>query len=242
MRLYLLIVLFCFSVQVTIAQKAAPLRVTENSIVKDSLGQVYPFSLWSKMMQSGLYSLKPENPSDASTAFFIYRMSDAEITRMKAMQAKMESEAPKPMESNFFTTGSSISSFRTTDINGRKYNLKELRGKVVVLNFWFINCPPCRKEIPELNKIVADYQQNKDVVFLAIALDDKTALKEFLQELPFDYNIVDEGRFIAQQYRITSYPTHVVVDKEGKVSFHTTGLGMGTIKWLRSSIAAALQQ
>lgn len=242
MHRYILLLLCCCMIQLSIAQKPAPLRITEASIVKDSTGQVYPYSVWSALMQSGLYSLKPEDPGNAATAFVIYRMSDEELAKMRARQAKMEAEAPKPKESLFFATGKPISNFKTTDMYGNKYNLKDLRGKVVVLNFWFVNCPPCKKEIPELNKIVAEYQQNKDVVFLAIALDDKAALQEFLQNLPFNYNIIDSGLFIAQQYRITSYPTHVVVDKEGKVSFHTTGLGMGTIKWLRSSIQEALQQ
>lgn len=240
-RILVLMAVCCF-VQMSIAQKPVSLRITESSVVKDSSGQVYPYSVWSALMQSGLYGLKPENPSNASTAFFIYRMSEEEIAKAKARQAKMEAEAPKPKESAFFTTGKPISNFKTTDMFGNRYNLKELRGKVIVLNFWFVNCPPCKKEIPELNKIVAEYQQQKDVVFLAIALDDKLALEEFLKNLPFQYNIIDNGLFIAQQYRITSYPTHVVVDKEGKVKFHTTGLGIGTIKWLRTIIQEALQQ
>lgn len=239
---YILLMAVCCFVQLAIAQKPASFRLTETTVVKDSSGQVYPYSVWSALMQSGLYSLKPEDPTNASTAFFIRRMSEDEIAKSKARQAKMEAEAPKPRESAFFATGKPISNFKTTDMYGNKYNLKELRGKVVVLNFWFVNCPPCKKEIPELNKIVAEYQQQKDVVFLAIALDDKAALEEFLKNLPFQYNIIDSGMFIAQQYRITSYPTHVVVDKEGIVKFHTTGLGLGTIKWLRSSIQEALQQ
>jgi thiol-disulfide isomerase/thioredoxin len=149
---------------------------------------------------------------------------------------------PKPMDSKFFRTGQTISSFKEKDINGVKYNLKELQGKIVVLNFWFINCPPCRQEIPHLNDMVESYKDNKDVVFIAVALDEKYDLEQFLKTMPYNYNIIDKGRYIAQQYGINAYPTHVILDKQGKVIFHTSGFGMGTVSWLKKSIEAGLNE
>jgi thiol-disulfide isomerase/thioredoxin len=104
-----------------------------------------------------------------------------------------------------------------------KFNQKDLVGKVVVLNFWFINCPPCRREMPELNELVEHYKAEKDVVFLAVALDMRYAIQEFLKTSPFNYNIIDNGRFIAGKYGINLFPTHVVVDRQGKILFHTSG-------------------
>ena len=125
-------------------------------------------------------------------------------------------------------------------MHGTKYQLKQLIGKVVVLNFWFINCPPCRQEIPDLNDMVDSYKDNKDVVFIAIALDQRYDLEQFLKTSPYHYNIIDNGRYIASQYGVTLYPTHVVIDRTGKVLFHTSGLSGGTIPWLKKSIASAL--
>src|SRR3569833_1260720 len=122
---------------------------------------------------------------------------------------------PKPRESAFFKTGEKITTFKTKDINGNKIDLKALEGKIVVLNFWFIGCAPCRMEIPDLNKLVDSFKTNDKIVFIAVALDDKTSLKGFLEKTPFNYDIVDGGRFITDKYGVRSYPTHVIIDTKG---------------------------
>ena len=58
--------------------------------------------------------------------------------------------------------------------------------------------------------------------------------------MPFEYGIVDGGSYVASQYGINLFPTHVVVDKEGKIIFHTSGYGMGTVPWLKKVIQDAL--
>jgi len=110
------------------------------------------------------------------------------------------------------------------------------------MNFWFINCQPCRMEIPELNALVDSFKNNSKVVFIAVGLDNKSSIMDFLKSFPFNYSIIDNGRFIADQYRIKSYPTHVVVDTERKVYFHTSGLGATTIYWIRKSIEELLKK
>lgn len=201
--------------------------------VTDSSGSVISTDVVRQLLASGKYVIAWKVPLESGV---LVRLTDAQI---KLRQEKL----PKPPDSKYFKTGAKIQSFSEKDMGGEKFNLKDLAaaGKVVVLNFWFVNCPPCRMEIPQLNEMVASYQSNKDLVFIAIALDDKYALEKFLKYLPFDYHIIDNGRYIASQYGVTSYPTHVVLNKEGKVLFHTSGLGSGTVTWLRKSIDAALE-
>lgn len=147
---------------------------------------------------------------------------------------------PKPDESKSFRTGVKFATFNEMDINGNKYKSKELKGNVIVINFWFINCPPCRMEIPELNEMVASFKEHKDVIFIGIALDQKYELQEFLKTFPFDYNIIDNGRNLAASYRVNSFPTHVVIDRDGKIKFHTAGLAKNTVYWIKKSIDEAL--
>jgi peroxiredoxin len=159
----------------------------------------------------------------------------------KQQTDRME-KMPKPRESAFFKTGEKIAAFKTKDINGNKIDLKALEGKIVVLNFWFIGCSPCRMEIPDLNKLVDSFKANDKIVFIAIALDDKSSLKDFLRKLSFSYDIIDGGRFIADKYGVRSYPTHVIIDTEGKVYFHTTGLSTNTVYWLNRTIKELLSK
>jgi len=143
---------------------------------------------------------------------------------------------PKPLPSNFFKTGEQFKNFASKDTGENNINTSDFAGKIMVLNFWFIDCPPCRSEIPSLNNLSASYKNDSSVVFIAIALDSKSRIKNFLQNNPFGYKMVYNGRAIASQYGIALYPTSVVVDQKGKISFHTTGLANNTIPWIRKTI------
>jgi thiol-disulfide isomerase/thioredoxin len=207
--------------------------VTEKSVVKDTSGKVYPYQTWEALYLKGTYDLKPENPNDQNTAFFLIPLAGKEL------EARWE-RMPKPKESNFFTTGKELSLFDAKDLDGNPVNLKNTKGKIVVLNFWFINCGPCRREIPDLNELVDSFKANEKVLFVGIPLDSKEALKSFLEKVPFKYTIIDEGRTIAGGYGVRLFPTHVIVDPEGKVYFHSSGLAMNTIYWLKKSIRELL--
>jgi hypothetical protein len=73
-----------------------------------------------------------------------------------------------------------------------------------------------------------------------VALDSKNDLEKFLKQFPFNYTIVDNGRWIADKYGIRFYPTHVIIDTEGKVYFHTSGLAPNTVYWIKKSIEELL--
>ena len=230
LKKYSLLLFICFiPFEITFAQNKP--QLTETSVVKDTLGNIVPFTLWSKLLPSGRYEVKPEKTKNDEFIFIISRLTDDEYERRL-------SNSQMPEKSKYFNTGSNFRHFRTKDIEGNKIDTKDLLGKTLVLNFWFINCPPCQMEIPELDKLAASYKNDSSVVFIAIALDQKSELKEFLKIHSFGYNIVDDGRIIANQYRINSYPTNVIVDPEGKVYFHTSGLASNTVYWLKKSIEA----
>ncbi|WP_299227772.1 TlpA disulfide reductase family protein [uncultured Psychroserpens sp.] len=106
-----------------------------------------------------------------------------------------------------------------TDFYDLKGNLINVNNKIVVLNFWFVNCRPCIKEMPQLNNLVEKYK-DKDVVFIAPALDKKVKLVEFLNNTSFKYSIVPSmGDYIRQTLEIQSFPANMVLDKNGKVKF-----------------------
>jgi thiol-disulfide isomerase/thioredoxin len=227
--------LFLFLLLASLAGAAQGVRVTEASIVRDSAGTVYPAAVWQSLLMKGTHTLRAENPKDPSTAFILTTLSEKERT---AMIERMR----KPRESAFFRTGEALPLFNTRDLEGKKLSLKDAKGKVIVLNFWFINCPPCRREIPELNALVDSFRHRNDVIFAAIALDNRNALWSFLETTPFHYQIIDEGKYLADRYRVTSYPTHVIIDQEGKVYFHTSGLASNTVHWIKKSIQELLDK
>jgi peroxiredoxin len=117
--------------------------------------------------------------------------------------------------------------FEVTSLNGKSFKLEELKGKYVVLNFWFIGCIPCVKEIPQLNKLVSAYGK-RNFVFLAFTLDNKYELEDFLKKKPFTYNIIPKGLPVALKYTRPGsdqvvFPTHVVINPKGEIEFRSEG-------------------
>src|ERR1051325_461501 len=133
-------------------------------------------------------------------------------------------------------------SFSVTALDGRQFDLSSLRGKIVVLNFWSISCPPCLDEIPKLNKLVEEFG-GKDVVFIAPTWDGVDALRPFLKELPFKYHVVPNASDLVidtygQGGRQVALPMHYVIDREGRIDLKMEG--SLRIEKLREGIARLL--
>ena len=218
--------------QNTISWNNKEYEVTKTSIIKDSTGKTYDYTACMVALNSGEYELKPINLNSSNDGFLLLHLSKEE-------QVKRLTESQRPPESTDFTTGKKFSSFDATDIEGNKVKTEDLKGKVLVINFWFISCYPCRFERPYLNQLVNEYKSDKDVVFIAVSLDPKAKLEEFLKTNPFNYTIIPDGNKIVKKIPLTSYPTHVIVNKEGKVVFHTVGYNAVTGYWMRKIIEEA---
>ena len=133
--------------------------------------------------------------------------------------------------------------FVATALSGETYKLSDLKGKIVVLNFWSIKCPACEYETPDLNRIVDEYK-NKDVVFLAFAHDAQPKVQRFLQSNPFKYEVFPAslqqmmtiyGRPIGNGFFDLPFPLHVVINKQGIVEVNE--LGTKGVKAVRRKLA-----
>lgn len=159
--------------------------------------------------------------------------TEAEKKQMQSAQAQMSQANSK--------TGTEAPDFSVTDIKKNKYSLKDLKGKIVVINFWFRQCKPCVMEIPELNKLVKEYA-DKEVIFLGFSLDDAYQAEKFLEKTPFAYQIVPNCQVVANDYGVSSYPTHIIIDQNGKIAFETSGLSANTVENVKQTIDQLLTQ
>ena len=126
--------------------------------------------------------------------------------------------------------------FKAIALDGMPIDSSRLRGKVIVANFWFTGCGPCKAEIPDLNKLASEFQ-GKDVVFLAFTPDDDQVLRRFLQDHPFRYTIVPDLGKIASAFGVESYPSHLIVNADGKIESMLVGAGERRADELRTVIA-----
>ncbi len=114
-----------------------------------------------------------------------------------------------------------------------------LKGKVVVLNFWYTTCGPCIAEIPLLNELVAAYS-GKNVVFLAAAWNNQEQLAKFFQKYPFRYQqaaSIDPTRIFNP---MPGWPIHIVFDGNGIIRFAVLGKQPGIEKKIADIIDASL--
>ncbi|MDB5150922.1 MAG: TlpA family protein disulfide reductase [Mucilaginibacter sp.] len=112
--------------------------------------------------------------------------------------------------------------FTLTDLKGKSWSLAALKGKTVVLNFWFTTCMPCIDEMPKLNTVKSKYA-SQNVVFLALGLDDSAAIKSFLKNHAFEYALFPKTQSVGKEYHVANYPTSIVIDPKGIIRFLQIG-------------------
>ncbi len=138
--------------------------------------------------------------------------------------------------------GKSAPGFLVTDVNGNALDLNAMKGKIVVLNFWFIHCFGCVQEMPVLNQMMQEFK-DKDIVFIGLTFDKVQDTKAFLQQTKFDYQVVAAAQNIFDKYSIKPCPTNIVIDKNGQIVFAESGYypqENGTRKKLKEAIEVSL--
>jgi peroxiredoxin len=107
--------------------------------------------------------------------------------------------------------------FTLTDLHGKNWTLKELRGKVVLVNFWATWCPPCRKEMPDLDSLYKKFRE-QGLVILAISDEDAGKVNPFIEERNISYPILlDPGRKVNESFAVEGIPKSFVYDRDGKL-------------------------
>lgn len=114
--------------------------------------------------------------------------------------------------------------FELNTLMGESVKLSELRGKIVLINFWATWCEPCKVEMPFFEKL---YQEpGSELEILAVNFDESPqVVSQFIDELGLNFPILlDPGGIVQNLYRVRGYPTTFVIDKTGVVQFHHIGL------------------
>jgi peroxiredoxin len=114
--------------------------------------------------------------------------------------------------------GQSAPEIALKDMSGKAVKLSDLKGKVVLVDFWASWCGPCRESFPALEKLSKSYK-DKGFVVLGINIDnDVAAAQKFLKEVPVSFSVAnDAGKQVAKSYAPPTMPSSYLIDKSGKV-------------------------
>ena len=157
----------------------------------------------------------PDKPGQPAMAYLylaqLIRYEHATVAldnpQLKAAFGKLEDNDKKRMEANF----------TLKDLAGKTWTLKDLRGSVVLVNFWATWRPPCRKEMPDLDALYRRFQK-KGLVILSISDEDAGKVRSYLADKGYSYPILlDPGRKVNEVFSIDGIPKSFVYDREGKL-------------------------
>lgn len=140
--------------------------------------------------------------------------------------------------------GDKAPDFVCTTIDGKTIDTKEMRGKVIMINFFATWCPPCKKELPVLQKNVAEkYAGNKNFVLVVLGREhNMDEMNKYAEEtglkLPF---APDVERKIYSLYANVTIPRNVIIDKKGNISYQAIGYSEEEFKKIEDHLAGLLK-
>ena len=116
--------------------------------------------------------------------------------------------------------------FALPDIDGENHALSDYRGRVVMLNFWATWCPPCRREMPSMQRLYDKYRERGLVVVAVNQWEDPDLVFEFTGRLSVDPTfpiLFDRESRVAEDYGVKGLPTTFLIDKDGQIRFRAIG-------------------
>ncbi len=134
--------------------------------------------------------------------------------------------------------------FTLKSLDGKTYRLSELRGKVVVLNFWATWCPDCIEEMPSLQKAYTRFK-NDGLVVLGVSIDrKKEKVAQFVKRLKITYPILldTSGDVFIKKYTVIGLPSTFIIDRNGVISERIIGRYDFTSKVFQEKIQRLLKR
>ena len=166
-----------------------------------------------------LSQLDEDKDVDLINATLIHLESTSESAKQIVADYRKKKAEEKEMRERM-RDGNPAPEFTFQNEKGKTINIKKLKGKIIVLDFWASWCGPCRKEIPNVKKVYAEYK-DKGIQFLSVSIDAKKeawtkALKE--EQMPWMQGWTpDAGKSVMNTYQFGGIPFIILIDKEGNI-------------------------
>lgn len=180
-------------------------RATEGDFGHDALQEV------ATTLADGIKGQQPkeQDPYLELASLVRYEHVDASLdsSQFSAAMSKLEADDRNRQSANF----------TLIDLQGKSWTLKDLKGKVVLLNFWATWCPPCRKEMPDLETLYQRFGP-QGLVILGISDEEAAKVTPFIEQQKISYSVLlDPGRKVNELFQIEGIPKTFIYDREGRI-------------------------
>jgi peroxiredoxin len=136
------------------------------------------------------------------------------VAIVQAMDKKAEENEVVETGATGIAIGVKAPDFELKTLDGKNVKLSDFKGKKVILNFWATWCPPCKAEMPEMQKFYEE--DHKDIVLLAVNIDPQLDVQKFVDEMSITFPIpLDEDDEVNSVYQVISIPTTYFIDTKG---------------------------
>lgn len=114
--------------------------------------------------------------------------------------------------------------FELTDINDGVHRLADYRGKIMIVNFWATWCPPCRFELPSMERLWQKLKK-EEVIMLGINVgEDADTIFTFTADYPVSFPLLmDRDSSVTKMYKVLGIPTSFIIDQEGRIVYRAVG-------------------
>lgn len=154
----------------------------------------------------------------SETNIFVYKLFQIQPKTDSSVKATIN-QIGFDAYKNFKMEGTAFPKFSFKDLNGNLVTNESMKGKIIVIKCWYIHCTPCIREFPQVNKLVEEYKDRKDILFISLAEDSPEQLKAFLARKPLSYAVIpDMKEYMNEALQLNSFPTHFILKKEGIIS------------------------
>ena len=170
------------------------------------------YLIYSRMIiENIIYLCKEPNKEKVMKRVFIFTVSLLVLGTLARVNAQEKETLVK--------VGDDVPEFVVEMFDGQKINIKDLKGKIVLINFWATWCPPCQEELKRVQKEIIDRFKGKDFVFLAISREEsKEQVKKFRERNGYTFPMgLDPERKIYSKFATATIPRNFIIDKKGKI-------------------------
>ncbi len=142
------------------------------------------------------------------------------------------------------TLSSPAPDFRLNTIDEQEITISALKGKVVLLDFWATWCGPCRESIPHLVEVYKNYHE-KGFELIGMSIDKKTeveTVRKFVKSMGISYPIIMTSDDVIRSYGVSSIPTSILIDKNGKIREKIVGFNTSIARRITKQIEELLSE